>query len=402
MLVGPRGSTLSAVQDLTRAVVQRQCPSRTDRILVDVAGYRERRSAALKRFSIQIAEEVLASGQEKALEAMSPADRKAVHDAVNEMPGGRDPLRGRGPQPLHRHRAGGLTPRRCLAPTTGVAPPPRCTDVLAEARGAGFLGPGPLEPQIRHAEGFATVARRLAAEGPSDAPRGRSGLGRWPSRPGRGRDAGPRRIWSCSTPARRRAGLPAAGGGPSGALGPGDGPPGAGRGLRAPGRLPWRLRRRAGAVLRASGRGGRVCRAAPPGRGLAASSRSRPPRVGSPGADEEARWPVEPLHLLGLEPVELVHEAFDYRVLRQTAACPDAFPAVTGSRRRSRCSRSPRTVARRTPVPGGALFHVKQILDNNCDCRPIQRFHVKHAQLLTSGRRQARIVAVQRQLGGPV
>jgi len=86
-LVGPRGSTLSALQDLTRAVVQRQCPSRTDRILVDVAGYRERRSAALQRFSVQIAEEVLASGQERALEAMSPADRKSVHDAVNELDG---------------------------------------------------------------------------------------------------------------------------------------------------------------------------------------------------------------------------------------------------------------------------------------------------------------------------
>jgi spoIIIJ-associated protein len=99
ILVGPRGSTLSALQDLTRAVVQRQCPSRTDRILVDVAGYREKRSAALKRFSVQIAEEVLASGREKALEAMSPADRKAVHDAVNEMAGvetrseGEDPHR---------------------------------------------------------------------------------------------------------------------------------------------------------------------------------------------------------------------------------------------------------------------------------------------------------------------
>lgn len=97
--VGPRGSTLSAVQDLTRAVVQRQCPSRTDRILVDVAGYREKRSAALKRFSTQVAEEVLASGQEKALEAMSPADRKAVHDAINELHGvvtrseGEDPNR---------------------------------------------------------------------------------------------------------------------------------------------------------------------------------------------------------------------------------------------------------------------------------------------------------------------
>jgi spoIIIJ-associated protein len=99
MLVGPRGSTLAALQDLTRAVVQRQCPSRTDRILVDVAGYRERRSAALKRFSVQIAEEVLSSGQEKALEAMSPADRKSVHDAINDMDGvvtrseGEDPHR---------------------------------------------------------------------------------------------------------------------------------------------------------------------------------------------------------------------------------------------------------------------------------------------------------------------
>ena len=91
--------SLAALQDLTRAVVQRQCPSRTDRILVDVAGYRERRSAALKRFSVQIAEEVISSGQEKALEAMSPADRKAVHDAINEMDGvvtrseGEDPNR---------------------------------------------------------------------------------------------------------------------------------------------------------------------------------------------------------------------------------------------------------------------------------------------------------------------
>jgi spoIIIJ-associated protein len=99
MLVGPRGSTLAALQDLTRAVVQRQCPSRTDRILVDVAGYRERRSAALKRFSVQIAEEVIASGHEKALEAMSPADRKAVHDAITETDGvvtrseGEDPNR---------------------------------------------------------------------------------------------------------------------------------------------------------------------------------------------------------------------------------------------------------------------------------------------------------------------
>jgi spoIIIJ-associated protein len=100
VLVGPRGSTLAALQDLTRAVVQRQCPSRTDRILVDVAGYREKRSAALHRFSAQIAEEVLESGQERALEPMSPADRKAVHDAVNEIDGVETRSEGEDP---HRH-----------------------------------------------------------------------------------------------------------------------------------------------------------------------------------------------------------------------------------------------------------------------------------------------------------
>ncbi len=87
MLVGPRGSTLVALQDVTRTVVQRQFPSKTDRIMVDVAGYRERRAAALQRFSRQVAEEVIASGSERALEPMSPADRKVVHDTINEIDG---------------------------------------------------------------------------------------------------------------------------------------------------------------------------------------------------------------------------------------------------------------------------------------------------------------------------
>jgi spoIIIJ-associated protein len=87
LLVGPRGSTLAALQDVTRTVVQRHCPSRTDRILVDVAGYRERRAAALQRFSQQVATEVIETGTEKALEPMSPADRKIVHDSVNAIDG---------------------------------------------------------------------------------------------------------------------------------------------------------------------------------------------------------------------------------------------------------------------------------------------------------------------------
>jgi spoIIIJ-associated protein len=87
LLVGPRGATLAAIQDLTRTFVQRQSESRTDRILVDVAGYREKRVAALRRFTEGLTEEVKESGEERALEPMSPADRKVVHDAVNEIDG---------------------------------------------------------------------------------------------------------------------------------------------------------------------------------------------------------------------------------------------------------------------------------------------------------------------------
>ena len=87
LLVGPRGTTLAAFQDITRTVVQAKFTARTDRILVDVAQYRERRVAALRRWIAGIADEVKTSGEERALEPMSPADRKVIHDAVNEIEG---------------------------------------------------------------------------------------------------------------------------------------------------------------------------------------------------------------------------------------------------------------------------------------------------------------------------
>ena len=98
LLVGPRGATLAAVQDLARTVVQRKSVNRTDRILVDIGGYREKRSAALRRFTQGVAEEVLASGTERALEPMAAADRKVVHDAVNEIDGVQTRSEGEEPQ----------------------------------------------------------------------------------------------------------------------------------------------------------------------------------------------------------------------------------------------------------------------------------------------------------------
>lgn len=87
LLIGPKGATLSAIQDLTRTAVQRHSVARTGRIVVDVAGYRQRRRAALERFTQQVAEEVLVSGEPAALEAMTPADRKVVHDTANGIEG---------------------------------------------------------------------------------------------------------------------------------------------------------------------------------------------------------------------------------------------------------------------------------------------------------------------------
>jgi len=84
VLVGPRGTTLQALQEVTRTVVQSKSPARTDRILVDVAQYRERRTAALGRFAAQVAQEVVETGEERALEPMSAADRKAIHDALTD------------------------------------------------------------------------------------------------------------------------------------------------------------------------------------------------------------------------------------------------------------------------------------------------------------------------------
>ena len=87
LLIGPRGQTLSALQELTRTVVQRRLGARSGRLLVDVAEYRRTRRAALERFATAVAEKVKDAGVPTALEPMVPADRKVVHDTVNAITG---------------------------------------------------------------------------------------------------------------------------------------------------------------------------------------------------------------------------------------------------------------------------------------------------------------------------
>lgn len=88
ILVGQKGVTLQALHELVRSMLQRRFVGMTHaRVRLDVAGYRERRRAALERFVRQVAEGVRLSGVAKVLDPMAPPDRKIVHDVVNDIDG---------------------------------------------------------------------------------------------------------------------------------------------------------------------------------------------------------------------------------------------------------------------------------------------------------------------------
>lgn len=87
LLVGPRGSTLQALQELARVAAQRRLGDHDTRLRVDVGGYRERRKEALTRFAHQVADQVIADGTAKRLEPMSSSDRKVIHDVLSEVEG---------------------------------------------------------------------------------------------------------------------------------------------------------------------------------------------------------------------------------------------------------------------------------------------------------------------------
>jgi spoIIIJ-associated protein len=87
LLIGAKGATLLALQDITRTVVQRKTSAGNGRVMVDVSGYRQKRKEALERFTQQLAQEVKTDGTRRVLEPMGAADRKIVHDTINELEG---------------------------------------------------------------------------------------------------------------------------------------------------------------------------------------------------------------------------------------------------------------------------------------------------------------------------
>jgi spoIIIJ-associated protein len=85
-LIGRRGQTLDALQEVTRAAVQRRLRSRV-RLAVDVEGYRARRRDSLAEYARDMAQRAKERGTEIELEPMTSYERKVVHDAVGEIDG---------------------------------------------------------------------------------------------------------------------------------------------------------------------------------------------------------------------------------------------------------------------------------------------------------------------------
>lgn len=85
-LVGQRGATLEALQELSRLAVFRQTGT-PSRLLLDVGGYRALRRKELGAIAKNAAEKVKEYGEAVRLEPMSAFERKCVHDVINALPG---------------------------------------------------------------------------------------------------------------------------------------------------------------------------------------------------------------------------------------------------------------------------------------------------------------------------
>jgi spoIIIJ-associated protein len=80
-LVGRNGEVLEALQELSRLAVMTKTGHRS-RLMLDVAGRREKRRQELQEIAAATIAEVKVSGEPQALAAMNPFERKIVHDAV--------------------------------------------------------------------------------------------------------------------------------------------------------------------------------------------------------------------------------------------------------------------------------------------------------------------------------
>jgi spoIIIJ-associated protein len=96
ILIGRHGGTIDAVQVLANAIAGGTGEGRRE-VVVDAAGYRDRRRRTLEALALRSAEEALRTGDRVELEPMSAAERKIVHTVLQEHEGVTTASEGEGP-----------------------------------------------------------------------------------------------------------------------------------------------------------------------------------------------------------------------------------------------------------------------------------------------------------------
>lgn len=79
LVIGKRGHTIDAIQYLANAIVWRGHEEERKPVVVDAAGYRERRRSSLESAADRAASEALQTRRPFALEPMTAVERKIVH-----------------------------------------------------------------------------------------------------------------------------------------------------------------------------------------------------------------------------------------------------------------------------------------------------------------------------------
>lgn len=81
VFVGKEGEVLDALQELCRLAVMTETGHRS-RLMLDIAGYRDRQRATLRDLAADAVDEVKSSGEPVRLSPMNPYQRKIVHDTI--------------------------------------------------------------------------------------------------------------------------------------------------------------------------------------------------------------------------------------------------------------------------------------------------------------------------------
>jgi spoIIIJ-associated protein len=85
ILIGRRGQTLAALQYVVRLIINHQMKVWTP-VVIDVEGYKQRRSEALQALAVRMAEQVRVKGMPFTLEPMPAYERRIIHLALTDHP----------------------------------------------------------------------------------------------------------------------------------------------------------------------------------------------------------------------------------------------------------------------------------------------------------------------------